>query len=115
MSRTPFKTTPSLLPSGPLATHRSLTPVGVASARDDLGPIAPPRAKKPLGPRLALALALGLSFALVGGITLGLAPVGEAPQVAKTAPPQDTPATGHATTQAAATAVPIVKTSAPAK
>ena len=115
MSRTPFKTTPSLIPSGPLAPHRSLTPVGVASARDDLGPIAPPRAKKPLGPRLALAFVLGLSFALVGGITLGLAPVGEAPQLAKTAPPPDTPVADKTTTQAAAGAVPLVKTSAPVK
>ena len=115
MAHTPFKTTPSLLPSGPLAPHRSLTPVGLASARDDLGPIAPPRAKKPLGPRLALAFALGLSFALVGGITLGLAPIGEAPQLAKKAAPPDTPVSGEATTQAAAGAVPVVKTSAPAK
>lgn len=115
MSRTPFKTTPSLLPSGPLATHRSLTPVGVASPRDDLGPIAPPRTKKPVGPRLALAFALGLSFALIGGITLGLAPVGEAPQLAKTAPPPDSQVPAEKTTQATATAVPVVKTSAPAK
>ena len=115
MSRTPFKTTPSLLPSGPLAPHRSSTPVGVTSARDDLGPIAQPRTKKPLGARLALAIALGLSFALVGGITLGLAPVGEAPQLAKKAPPPDTAVTSEAPAQATATAVPIVKTSAPAK
>lgn len=115
MSRTPFKTTPSLIPSGPLAPHRSITPVGITCPRDDLGPIAPPRAKKPLGPRLALAFALGLSFALVGGITLGLAPVGEAPQIAKTAPPPDTPVASEATSQAAAGAVPVVKTSAPAK
>ncbi len=115
MPRTPFKTTPTLIPSGPLAPHRSLTPSGVASPRDALGPIAPPRAKKPLGPRLALAVALGLSFALIGGITLGLAPVGEAPQLAKKAPPPDTPVASEATTQATATAVPVVKTSAPVK
>ncbi|MDA7949572.1 MAG: hypothetical protein MPJ78_19125 [Hyphomicrobiaceae bacterium] len=112
MSRTPFKSTPSLIPSGPLAPHRSLTPIGVASARDALGPIAPPRRKKPLGPRLALAFALGLSFALVGGITLGLAPIGEAPQLAKqTQSPVDAPVAAEAN----ASAVPLVKTSAPVK
>ena len=115
MARTPFKTTPTLIPSGPLAPHRSLTPVGVASPRDALGPIAPARKKKPLAFRLALAFALGLSFALVGGITLGLAPVGEAPQIANQAPPPDTPVSNEATTQAAAAAVPVVKTSAPVK
>lgn len=114
MARTPFKTTPTLIPSGPLAPHRSLTPVGVASPRDALGPIAPARKKKPLAFRLALAFALGLSFALIGGITLGLAPVGESPQIANQAPP-DMPVSSGATTQAAATAVPVVKTSAPVK
>ena len=121
MSRTPFKSTPSLHPRGPLAPHGSLVPHDACAGRDALGPLAPPRTRKPLGLRFAVALAIGFSFAVIGGITLGLAPSGDTPVLAEKATPAGTgsPVTKAVVvdkgTVADATALPVVKTKTQAK
>jgi len=122
MAHTPFKTTPSLRPRGPLATHQPLGLNDGFAARDALGPLAvPARSRRPVGLRLLMAFTVGLCFALIGGITLGLAPSADRPLVAQK---EATPARAAVAEKAVATekgtvanagAVPLLKTNAPVK
>ena len=122
MAQTPFKTTPSLRTRGPLATHQPLGLNEGFGARDALGPLAvPARSRRPVGLRLLMALTVGLCFALIGGITLGLAPSSDRPLVAqKEIVPEkavvtETTAVTEKGSVANAGAVPLLKTNAPVK